>query len=237
MILKKPESDIVYTIERRNRKTISIQVHRDGRVRVLAPKLSSKRQIQKIIEERSGWIRKKQAEFAARPLKTGHRFETGEHFNLLGNKLDFEFIISGGPPGVSLHQDKIVMRGPEDLAAEKRRKLMQEWYRAVSKDIFAERIQICAETASIIGIKKAPEWKSRVLKRSWGSCSPKGKINLNLELAAAPVELIDYVILHELCHLIEHNHSSRFYKLMTRLCPDWKMKRKELNRNYDTQLV
>jgi predicted metal-dependent hydrolase len=64
----------------------------------------------------------------------------------------------------------------------------------------------------------------------WGSCSVKGKMNLNLKLVMVPRQFIDYVIVHELCHLIEHNHSSSFYALMSKIMPDWEEKRESLNK-------
>ncbi|MDC7226660.1 MAG: SprT family zinc-dependent metalloprotease [Spirochaetales bacterium] len=226
---------IKYTIERRNRRTTTIQVHRDGSVRVLAPKFSTQKQIERQVAGRADWIRKKQAQFATLPEKVEHRFESGEVFLYLGAR--YKLLIEQGKPAVKLDSENLLMSAPVSWTPERRGKLLREWYRDRSREIFAERIEVCVQEASVIGIKKAPEWKSRVLKRSWGSCSSTGKLNLNLELVSAPVELIDYVILHELCHLKEHNHSPRFYKLMSRVCPDWKHRRKELNAGYETKLI
>lgn len=219
--------EIFFTVERRSRRTTAIQVHPDQSVRVLAPKFSTERAIRRLVAERASWIQKKQSEFAARPnLKKPHRFVNGESFSYLGE--EYQLIVSEGRPLVRLEGSRFEMYAPIGYETEKRRKLMQNWYRKQSKKIFAQRMPHCMRSVSAIGIKLTPEWKIRVLKRSWGSCSPKGKLNLNLELVAAPIELIDYVILHELCHLKELNHSPKYYALMSAVCPDWKMRRKEL---------
>jgi predicted metal-dependent hydrolase len=231
------QTEISYTLVLSNRRSTTIQVHRDRSVRVLAPRHSSKRSIEKIVSERADWILKKQKQFSAMPSCSMKELEftTGESLFFLGN--DYPLQIATGRTGVELINGNLCLSAPKSSSREQRRKILQKWYRQQSEQIFAERILLCMQTVKQIGIKKAPEWKARVLKRSWGSCSGKGRLNLNIELVSAPLPCIDYVILHELCHLKEHNHSPRFYKLIDKVCPDWKLLRKELNDNYQSRLV
>ena len=230
------DREINFTVELRNRRTTTIQVHRDRSVRVLAPKFSSKRSIMKLVKQRADWILKKQQKFGTLPQqKNTHNFLDGDWFKYLGD--DYELKVTSGHAGVEIGRAVLKMSAPESYSAEQRKKVLQKWYRKQSEQIFSERFVQCMKAAAAIGIKNAPEWKSRILKRSWGSCSTGGNINLNIELVSAPLPCIDYVILHELCHLIEHNHSPRFYKLMDRVCPDWRSRRKELNEGYETRLV
>jgi len=98
--------------------------------------------------------------------------------------------------------------------------LLRNWYRYHAKDYFSRRIK--AITKEVSWIKKEPVWQLLMMRKQWGSCSPKGKLSLNPHLVKAPRECIEYVIYHELCHLQEHNHSKRFYALLTDLMPEWK---------------
>ncbi len=234
--IKHGQHEINFTVELRNRKTTSIQVHRDRTVRVLAPKFTSGRVLLKQVSERAEWIIKKQLEFSKLPsANPGQGFTEGENVSYLGKLFILHFV--SGKPSVHIANDSLVITAPESYDTDQKKKLLQKWYRKQSEIIFPRRLALCMKAVQAIGIKNTPELKSRVLKRSWGSCSAKGRINLNLELVSAPAECIDYVMLHELCHLIEQNHSPRFYKLVTRVCPDWKSRKKKLNDNYRTMLV
>ena len=234
--VKHNNTEIFFSIERRDRRTTTIQVHRDQSVKVLAPRFSTKRSIEKMVIDRGDWILKKQKQFAGFPFEQkNHSFISGEKLCYLGK--EFTLLMKTGKASVEASDGRIILSIPEGSTVEQRRKLLREWYRKQSEKVFAERIPLCVKAAGAIGITNIPEWKSRVLKRSWGSCSGKGKINLNLELVSAPQACIDYVILHEICHLKEHNHSRRFYSLLNKICPDWKARRKELNEGYFTKLL
>lgn len=227
---------IFFTIERRNRRTTAIQVHPDQSVRVLAPRFSTERSIRRQVAERAAWIAKKQDEFSNRPKPLlVPEYREDDEFSYLG-KL-YQLQLCPGKAEVKLDDEHIIMTAPADYDSVKRKKLLQQWYRRQSKLVFAERFNICIEKTAAIGITQIPAWSSRVLRKSWGSCSAKGNINLNLELVSASISCIDYVIIHEMCHLIEHNHSPRFYKLMDKTCPDWKLRRNDLRNNYPSRLA
>ena len=102
-----------------------------------------------------------------------------------------------------------------------------KWYRKQAKDIFMQRMhQLLRLTPWVI---EPPLLSIRLMTTRWGSYSNRGSISLNLHLIKAPLECIDYVILHELCHAIELNHSPKFYKYMQQVCPDWRIRRQQLN--------
>ena len=103
--------------------------------------------------------------------------------------------------------------------------------------VFHERFLECIGRTSVIGIASVPEWQVKVMEKRWGSCTKAGKIYLNPELVAALKPSIDYVIFHELCHLVEHNHSRKFFDLLTKVYPDWKRWRDHLNENIEVRLV
>lgn len=103
-----------------------------------------------------------------------------------------------------------------------------DWYSQQADQVFGERLAGWSELPWLRGA--APRWRHAFMRSQWGSCSARGKISLNTHLIKAPVPLVDYVILHELCHLEHHDHSRRFYALMERHMPDWQRRRAALDR-------
>ena len=96
---------------------------------------------------------------------------------------------------------------------------LNEWYRTRAKVIFEARLQHILEQA--LWVENYPDIRLMTMRTQWGNCSPSGVLTLNPHLVKAPTICIDYVILHELCHLVEHNHSERFYQLLNQVMPDW----------------
>ena len=109
------------------------------------------------------------------------------------------------------------------------RKAVDEWYRKRAKDILGRYMNKCYVIVSRHGIPE-PVITIRSMRSRWGSCSPKGRITLNLKLVMLPVHCIEYVIMHELCHLKHHNHSKLFYSFLTRCLPDWRESKETLDR-------
>ena len=106
---------------------------------------------------------------------------------------------------------------------------MDSWYRKRAYETLGRYMERCDVIASRHGVPK-PVLLIRTMRRRWGSCSPKGRITLNLNLVKAPVHCIEYVIMHELCHLKYNNHSKAFYSLLTRCQPDWRKRREILDK-------
>jgi hypothetical protein len=106
--------------------------------------------------------------------------------------------------------------------------LLKDWYRLRAKETFAKRLDAVLEQA--LWVENRPPIRVLTMQTQWGSCSPKGRITLNPHLVKAPRDCIDYVILHELCHIAEHNHSERFYRLMGQVMPKWENTKERLDR-------
>ena len=104
---------------------------------------------------------------------------------------------------------------------------LQDWYIDKAKIVFQRKIE--AISSELGWVNRVPTWQLRTMKKQWGSCSPKGKLSLNPMLIKAPRQCIDYVILHELCHLKHHNHSDQFYRLLKRKMPDWESVKNQLD--------
>ena len=119
---------------------------------------------------------------------------------------------------------------PEVAPAERRRvkALLDRWYRAHARRVFQERLDACYPRAERLGAPY-PEIAIRVMRTRWGSCSSPDKIALNLKLIQVPKHYIDYVVMHELCHLLERNHSPRFRELLDRAMPDWRERKRKLD--------
>jgi predicted metal-dependent hydrolase len=156
-----------------------------------------------------------------------HRYVTGELFRYLGRQYQLN-VIEDRIERVTLCGEQIIIGLPNVDDPRHIQKLLTRWYRAQAKQVFAERLMACFPSVVHLGVAMPP-LTIRTMKTRWGSCSSKGRIALNLKLIQAPSELIDYVVLHELCHLKELNHSRRFWALMTQVLPGWKQKREQLN--------
>ena len=128
----------------------------------------------------------------------------------------------------------LVTLGPARASAQRPRgtrvaALLKTWYGAQAATLFAEELNdFCHRLPWLAG--RMPPWRHRFMRSQWGSCSQSGRIALNTHLVKLPRALVRYVVLHELCHLVEHNHGPRFYALMARYMPDWQVRRGELDR-------
>lgn len=211
------------------RKTLAIHIHPDRTVTVDAPTGTPIDRVYEVVRRKGGWISRKLREFEtyAQPVAPPRQYVSGEAYRYLGRQIRLK-VETGTPSRVVLSREFLTVTtpNPDDVAA-----LVQAWYRRQAERVFAERLTICLPRAEALGIPAPEKLTVREMKSRWGSCSGRGRITLNLRLIQVEADLIDYVILHELCHLKELNHSKRFYVLMTRILPDWKDKWHALNRS------
>ena len=130
------------------------------------------------------------------------------------------------PQGVKLLRGRLEVNTSEsDLESIKF--LLNKWYRFRANIMFEVRLQHILEQA--LWVETKPDIRLMTMRTQWGNCSPSGLLTLNTHLVKAPTICIDYVILHELCHLVEHNHSERFYQLLTQVMPDWEVVKERLD--------
>lgn len=115
------------------------------------------------------------------------------------------------------------------------RTALNAWYRAKAKALLSARLEELA--ATLRWVRTPPPVRFQAMKVQWGSCSPAGRLTLNPHLVKAPRECIDYVLLHELCHLREHNHSRRFYRMLDMLMPRWQRRKSRLDALAETLLA
>jgi len=150
--------------------------------------------------------------------------ENGAIISYLGESLRLSVTPAVGRGRIERHGNQLTIAQPagKDLNA-----IMRRWYRARAAEIFRNLLDRSEQLPWVEGV---PAWHQRFMKSQWGSCSAKGRISLNTHLIATPVRLIEYVVLHELCHLKHMNHSPRFYGLLQKHMPDWDARRRELRK-------
>ena len=217
----------VFFIPNQKAKVI-IDVLPNGVVHVKAPEDFSLQGIKQAIYKRARWIHnhiKKIQQQYAHVLP--RHYVSGESHYYLGRRYVLKVY-------KSKHENQCVklLRGQLQVHTNPKKpdvikQLLQDWYRQHAETTFEKRLE--SLVSRINWLKKSPSFNLRQMQKTWGSCSPQGKLSLNPHLVKAPRECIDYVILHELCHLKEHNHSKKFYGLLSQHMPEWEAVKAKLD--------
>lgn len=206
---------------RRSQKSkVLIKVHPDCRVQVAAPENSSDEEVLGAVKKRGRWIWQQLRDFRAQQEHlTERQYISGESHYYLGKQYMLKILVEPqDKPRVKMLRGKLEITVRENNP-ERIRVLLNEWYKDRAKEVFARRLEEMLVQA--LWVSERPPLRVQTMQTQWGSCSPLGRITLNPHLVKAPRESIDYVILHELCHLAEHNHSEQFYRLMKQVMPHW----------------
>lgn len=198
-----------------------------GRVRVAVPPTVSDDAVRLAVIGKLGWIKRQRANFAAQPRQSEREMVSGESHYFLGRRYRLRVIPSEGAARVVLRNRttlELHIRPETDAAGRER--ALHRWYRERLRDLAMPLVRkweaILGVQAAGVGIKK--------MKTKWGTCTIEARrIWLNLELAKKPPMCLEYLIVHELAHLIERNHTDRFVALMDRHLPNWRQHRQELN--------
>jgi len=207
---------------------IRIHVNPDGRIEVEKPPQTELVDVRSAVQKRARWIvRNMQVVGDARKYSLPRHYVSGESHFYLGRR--YKLIVSEAgraASAVRLWRGRIEVALPiADPAAVRRR--MKQWYRERAEAYFSRKLTELAGSFQGIGVE--PGFQLLAMEKQWGSCSPAGRVSLNPALIKAPTHCVEYVIIHELCHLLEHNHSKRFYRLLDRHCPDWQERKRELD--------
>ncbi|MDA0944863.1 MAG: SprT family zinc-dependent metalloprotease, partial [bacterium] len=193
------------------------------RVVVKAPITQSLESVEAKIRKRARWIRRQIKYFNQFDPRTPERlYVSGETHLYLGKKYRLKIQMSS-KNSVVLKNGYFTIQAIQNDSDEIKR-LIEKWYKSRSKVVFSEIFESCWYAFKSKNITK-PRLRIQKMDKRWGSLSPNGQLTLNLSLIRAPKDCIEYVVIHELCHLIEHNHGPEFYKLLDQTMPDW-MKRK-----------
>ena len=220
--------NITLTLERKNIKNMYLRVlPPNGNVKVSAPSFISDEEIVNFIRLKKDWILKKQRYIRENNIKAPLKYDNGEKHYLWGKEYTLQLIKNDNVKHVLLDKEKSILYLPiaKRSTIEKRKKTLDEFYRNQMKIAIPPVLDKCTK---IVG-KTPSEVKIRNMK-NWGNCRYHDKrITLNLNLAKKDIECLEYVMIHELCHLIEFNHSKKFKMLMDKYCPNWKEIKKRLN--------
>lgn len=208
---------IDFKLEYSNRKTLGITVTSDMDVKVTAPAGSSLEMIKEKLRKKAPWIIRQQSFFLSYHPKTpARRFIGGETHYYLGRQYILKINI-GKSETVKLKGKYLEVSTPDKSYVKH---LVNEWYLNHARLRFASIAQPLIESFKKYNVEPS-SIVLREMPTRWGSCTPKGKVILNPELIKAPKPCIEYVIIHELCHLVYHDHTQKFIDLQTKEMPDW----------------
>ena len=222
------EQVIPYRIIRRSRKTMEIAVEPDASVVVAAPLGASTEAIAAKLHHRAAWVIKQQRYFTRfLPRTPQRRFVAGETHRYLGRYYRLK-IVPHHQNCVKLLRGFIVVQTPHPHQPGILQNLVEAWYSHCAQVKFTQRIAVCRQRFPLPDTFCPRDLTIRWSYRRWGAMSPGGRLFLNRRLIEAPVEAIDYVITHELCHMAEPHHGAAFFKLLGRVMPDWEQRKQRL---------
>jgi predicted metal-dependent hydrolase len=208
-------------IIRSRRKTYEIRVLSSGEIEVRVPLRTTNTQVSQLLQDKEAWIKAKQDE-VRQQRREAHLFMPGETFLYLGR--EYSLVLSERAK-VPLEYDNIFVLSKD--YQKNARQLFEQWYRKRAKAVLQERVNVLAQRNSLSPAKV----RISSARTRWGSCSGSGSLSFTWRLVMAPIEVVDYVVIHELAHLIERNHSSKFWEQVERMMPDYRTHREWLKKN------
>ena len=197
-----------------------------GRVRVATPLQVSDDAVRLAVIGKLGWIKRQQAKFAAQPRQSRREMVSGESHYFLGRRYRLRVIEREGPPTVAERSRFIELQVRPGKGQTQREAVLERWYRQQLKQLIPPLIE---KWQKILGVALAA-WGVKKMKTRWGTCNAEaGRIWLNLELAKKPVQCLEYIVVHELAHLITRHHDERFVATLDKHLPQWRAHRATLN--------
>src|SRR5215204_2449304 len=209
-------------------KNLHVSVHPpDGRVRVSAPSLLDDEAVRLAVVSKLSWIRRHQKAFAEQPRQSQREMVTGESHYFMGRRYRLNILERAGPNRVSLNgNSELRMHVRPGADRDKRDQVLTEWYRQQLKGLLPDLID---EWQPVVDVQVAA-WGVKKMKTRWGSCNIRDRrVWLNLELAKKPPHCLEYVLVHEMVHLLQRCHDEHFKALMDQFMPQWRLYRDELN--------
>ncbi|MCF6288100.1 MAG: M48 family metallopeptidase [Proteobacteria bacterium] len=213
---------LVYVLRRSKKRTrtLAMKVRKDGRLQLNVPLRSNHKDIEEFIINKYSWIKK---QLNKKPQKTtGLMYQDGELHKYQGQDYPLKLIAANFSKVELLNGFIIIYH----RASTSTKALLHNWYRIQALACFKQRTKLLANNYNFPKIKAI---KVRYMRARWGSCNSRAEITYNVHLIKAPPACIDYVIIHELCHLLHHNHGQGFYQLQAKLNPSWQQQKHELN--------
>jgi predicted metal-dependent hydrolase len=216
-------------VVRKNIKNLHLGVYPpNGRVRVAAPLRLDDEAVRLAVISRLGWIRRQQNSFEQQDRQSQREMITGESHYVEGRRYRLDVIEHNGPASISLsNKTTIALLVRPGIDRNNREAVLRRWYRRRLREQIPALI---AKWEPEVGVR-VNEWGIKRMKTRWGTCNiESGRIWLNLELAKKSTSCLEYILVHEMVHLLERHHNERFRELMDKLMPQWRFYREELNR-------
>lgn len=215
----------VAVVRRKMRRLRLVVLPPDGRVVLSAPKSVARRELIAFATAKADWIRCQQARIRALPRPTPIDYVAGEGHPVWGRTCTLAVADGRGRPRVALDGDRLVITVPAAADRATRARALADWYRAEATRAIGPLI---AAWEPALGVTVAA-WTVRRMTTRWGSCTPRTRrLRFNAELATRRPELLEYVVVHEMAHLVEPSHNARFKALLTTHMPDWHARHTEL---------
>jgi len=221
---------IEYQVVHSPRRSLALHLHADGALEVRAPQRLSAQQVSQWVQSKAGWIHKKLGEQQQqRQHYPTPQLSDGGHHYFLGKTIGLQLgpNHSGAP---QFDGETLTLAAAHSASTDVDEHLLKQvntWFRAQAKDYFSQRYDACWPAFEQRGHQR-PGLRLRSMKTLWGSLARRQMMTLNTKLIHTPTVLIDYVIIHELCHLEHHNHGPGFQQLMDRMCPPWREHKAQL---------
>jgi len=220
--------DLVVDVIFKDIKNVHLSVHPpSGRVRIAAPERMKLNTIRVYIISKMDWIKRHQAKMRAQERETAREYLDRESHYVWGKRYLLKINEADQVPSLELKHTHMVLTIRPGSASEKREAVVSAWYR---DQVRSASVPLIEKWQQVLGIK-IDNCYIRRMKTKWGSCTPNTRsIRLNSELAKKPRQCLEYIIVHELVHLLEPSHNTRFTSLMDKFLPNWRQHRAELNR-------
>jgi predicted metal-dependent hydrolase len=215
-------------VELKDIKNIHLSVYPPtGRVRIAAPSRLDLETIRMFAISKLSWIKKQQTKLRNQEREAPREFKTRESHYYLGKRYLLQVLETENKPSVSIKHNKLLLQVKPNTDLQNKQVLLQEWYREQLKNLVPKYISKWEEKMQV----KVSEFGIKKMKTKWGTCNREAKrIWINLELAKKPLECLEYIVVHEMVHLLERNHNDRFISYMNKFLPQWRHYKEELNR-------
>lgn len=220
--------EITAEVVQKDIKNIHLSVYPpNGRVKISAPFRMDLETIRIFAISKLGWIKRQQTKLRNQEREAPREYVSRESHYYLGKRYLLKVVERESKPSVTIKHDKLILQVKPATNLEQRQVLVQEWYREQLKALVPNYI---AKWEKIMGVDVA-EFGIKKMRTKWGTCNTEAKrIWINLELGKKPLECLEYIVVHEMVHLLERRHNARFIAYMTQFLPQWRSLKEELNR-------